>query len=318
MDPLSNVLSLLRVDSILSSRFEGAGAWAFGFPAYSHIKFGGVLAGAFYLWVEGDATPLRLQEGDFYLLTDGHPFFSASDPAMPTMDGPPFYRQTRAADGTVRVQGANPSDYPSVSLASGRFTFEDGSTELLLRHLPPVIHLRAAEIGSSALALLLRLLNDETNTPLPGSQVARSSLAALVLVHVLRSYLHVTRTQAGWLGALSHPKIGKALSLMHGQPQKRWTVERLATEIGMSRTAFANQFRRRVGSAPLAYLNHLRMTVARIALRDSDTSLAVIADRVGYLSDTAFSIAFKRATGISPGRFRTSHLQSLNSEASTT
>jgi AraC-like DNA-binding protein len=306
MDALSNVLSMLRVDSILSSRFEGTGAWAFSFPAYSHVKFGGVLAGEFYLWVPGSSVPLRLQEGDFYMLTDGQAFCSASDPNVAPVDGPSFYRAIRAADGVVRVCG-NGDGYPGVSLASGRFTFEDDVSEILLRHLPPVIHLRAADISTTALALLLALLNDETSDLLPGSQVARSSLAALVLVHVLRMFLKVNKPQTGWLGALSDAKIGSALSLMHGQPQQRWTLERLASEVGMSRTAFANHFRRQVGSAPLAYLNSWRMTLARTALRHSNASLAEIADAIGYLSDTAFSIAFKRATGVSPGRFRVKH-----------
>lgn len=316
MDALSNVLSMLRVDSILSSRFEGAGAWAFRFPAYTHVKFGGVLAGSFYLWVDGDSTPLRLQEGDFYMLTNGQPFYSASDPALPAMDGPPFYRSIRAADGVVRVRGEDPDGYPGVSLASGRFTFENDVTEILLRHLPPVIHLRAADIGTTALALLLALLKDETNDLMPGSQVARSSLAALVLVHVLRAYLRVNRTDTGWLGALSDPKIGSALALMHGCPRERWTLERLAIEVGMSRTAFAGHFRRRVGSAPLEYLNRWRMTLARTALRHSDASLAEIADDIGYLSDTAFSIAFKRAIGVSPGRFRQQSRKDFSPEAS--
>lgn len=307
MDALSNVLSMLRVDSILSSRFEGTGAWAFSFPAYTHVKFGGVLEGEFFLWVPGYSAPLRLREGDFYVLTDGQAFCSASDPSIPPVDGPPFYRSIRSADGVVRVRGDNPDDCPGVSLASGRFTFEGDVTEILLRHLPPVIHLRATDIGTTALALLLALLNDETSDMLPGSQVARSSLAALVLVHVLRSFLKVNKPQAGWLGALSDPKIGSALSLMHAQPQQRWTVDQLASEAGMSRTAFANHFRRQVGSTPLDYLNRWRMTLARNALRYSNASLAEIADTIGYLSDTAFSIAFKRATGLSPGRFRVKH-----------
>jgi AraC-like DNA-binding protein len=91
---------------------------------------------------------------------------------------------------------------------------------------------------------------------------------------------------------------------MHGQPQERWTLDGLAHAVNMSRTAFAAHFRRLVGSAPMDYLNRWRMAVARTALRSSDDSLADIAERIGYLSDTAFSIAFKRANGLSPGRFR--------------
>jgi AraC-like DNA-binding protein len=91
---------------------------------------------------------------------------------------------------------------------------------------------------------------------------------------------------------------------MHAEPAKRWTVESLASNVAMSRTAFANRFRDRVGEAPLEYLNRWRMTLARTALRNTEEPLVDIATKVGYLSDTAFSTAFKRSTGVSPGRYR--------------
>lgn len=295
---------MLRVGSALSSRFEGRGAWALRFPAYHHVKFGGVVSGAFHLWIEGDR-PVRLEQGDFYLLTNGQPFCSASDPVRAPADGPAIYRNIRSDDGVVRYEGDRDDTLSHVSLASGRFTFENDVTDLLLRHLPPLIHLRAADLGSHALSRILDLLAWETDDVLPGSQIVRSSLASLALVQVLRVYLATTPQPQGWLGALSDPKIGRALALMHAQPGERWTVERLAAAVAMSRTAFAAHFRRLVGSAPLEYLGAWRMTIARAALRHSETPLQEIATRVGYLSDTAFSIAFKRSTGRSPGRYRT-------------
>lgn len=303
MDALSEVLAMLRVSSALSSRFEGQGRWAFRFPAYQHIKFGGVLAGRFHLWLEGSSDVVTLEEGDFYMLTSGQPFCSASDPACSPVDGPSTYRAIRDADGVVRYRGLG-GEAAAVSLASGRFMFENDVSELLLRHLPPLIHLKASDRGTSSLTHLLALLKGETGQPMPGTDVARSSLAALVLVSALRAYLDSVPAPTGWLGALSDPRIGQALTLMHGQPGQRWTLDDLAHAVNMSRTAFATHFRRLVGSAPMDYLNRWRMAVARTALRHSDDSLAEIAERIGYLSDTAFSIAFKRVTGQSPGRFR--------------
>jgi AraC-like DNA-binding protein len=302
MDALSDVLSMLRVSSALSSRFEGQGAWAFRFPSYKHIKFGGVLSGRLYLWIDGDAAPLLFEEGDFYMLTDGRPFRTASDPALPPMDGPSSYDAARSKDGIVRYQGmASPEQ---VILAGGLFTFESDVTDILLRHLPPLIHLRSADYGSHPLARVLELLRWETRELQSGADVARSSLAALVLVHALRAYLEASQQPGGWLGALSDPKIGSALTMMHAQPGERWTIESLAHAVGMSRTAFATRFRAKVGNTPLEYLNQWRMTIARTALKHSAEPLTDIAARIGYLSDTAFSIAFKRWTGQSPGRFR--------------
>lgn len=125
-----------------------------------------------------------------------------------------------------------------------------------------------------------------------------------MLVHGLRAHLASHKKPKGWLAALADAKIGAALARMHGQPGERWTVESLARCAGMSRTAFTTRFRDLVGQPPLEYLGQWRMTIAKKALHHSDESLVEIASRIGYLSDTAFSIAFKRWTGQSPGRFR--------------
>lgn len=301
MDPLSDVLSTLRVSSVLSSRFEGRGDWALRFPAYRHIKFGGVLSGRLHLWIEGQA-PVVLEQGDFYLLTDGQPFCSASTLGLAPEDGVAVAHGKRDEDGVSRYSCEG--EGMPVSLASGRFTFDNDASDMLLRHLPPLMHLRGADIDSAPLTHVLHLLRLESDALHIGGVVARSGLAALALVHVLRAYLAASQQPAGWLGALSDPKIGKALSAMHDEPARRWTVESLASTVAMSRTAFATRFRDRVGEAPLEYLNHWRMTLARTALRESVAPLADIAARIGYLSDTAFSIAFKRSTGTSPGKYR--------------
>ena len=301
MDPLSDVLSMLKVTSLLSSRFEARGGWALRFPSYaSQIKFGGVLSGRLQIWIEGTRAPVALEEGDFFLLTNGQPFRTATDPTRAFEDGPATHRRHRGPDGVVRLG----DEGPLVSLVSGRFTFEGEVGDLLLRHLPPLIHLRADDPGCAPLASLLELLRLEVSDTRPGASVARTSLAAMVLVQTLRIFLNNTPQPEGWLGAMADARIGAALSRLHGDLAHRWTVESLATAAGMSRTAFAVRFKQLTGTTPLDYLSAWRMTVARGALRASDEAIAGIAERVGYLSDTAFSAAFKRQTGQSPGRFR--------------
>lgn len=307
MDPLSDVLSMLQVSSTLSSRFEAHGRWAFRFPAYhSHIKLGSVLAGRLQLQLKG-MPPVQLDQGDFYLLTNGQPFSSASVPPGAEQDAALAYRDHRGPDGVVRY--GDPKAGAAVMLASGRFAFKGEVGELLLRHLPPFIHLRTADPGTKPLAGLLELLRWETGAARPGATIAQANLAALVLVQALRVYLQTTPQPQGWLGAMGDVRIGAALSVLHGDLAAPWTVERLATAAGMSRTAFAVRFKQLTGSTPLDYLVRWRMTVARHALRHGDDSVACIAERVGYQSDTAFSAAFKRATGHSPGRFRSNDKQ---------
>ena len=300
-DPLSDVLSTLRVRSTLSSRFEGRGSWALRFPAYEHIKFGGVLAGRVHLWIDGeDADRASLAAGDFYLLTNGRPFCSASDLGAVVQEGVPAVRSHRGADGIVRYGSTG----ELASIASGQFAFDNEAAALLLRHLPPLIAFRASAPGSRPLAGLLDLLAFETGESRPGAAIAKANLAVLVLVQALRAYLDSVPHPEGWLGAVADARIGAALSSLHADLAHRWTVAALAAEAGMSRAAFAVRFKALVGATPLDYLGRWRLVVARTALHDGDDSVAAIAERVGYRSETAFSLAFKRMTGQSPRRFR--------------
>ncbi len=110
--------------------------------------------------------------------------------------------------------------------------------------------------------------------------------------------------RAGWLGAVRDPQVGRALALMHGEPQRAWAVESLAAEVACSRATFARRFRELVGEPPLVYLTRLRMDVAARLLRESEASLAEIAGRVGYASEFAFNRTFHRVRGVPPGRYR--------------
>jgi AraC-like DNA-binding protein len=261
--------------------------------------------------MDGETERHLMEEGDFYLLTAGQPFCSASDQAVTPLDGPQTYRSIRGPDGVVRFDG--PGSTAPVSLASGRFEFGNDLAALLLGHLPPLIHLPAAELGAHSLSHVLALLRAETDRDMPGSDVVKGSLATLVLVQALRAYLATNTAPAGWLGALSDTRIGTALSMMHASPAERWTIDTLAAAVGMSRTAFAQRFRERVGVPPLEYLQAWRMSLAMTALSESNEPLVRIAERIGYLSDTAFNIAFKRSTGVSPGRYRLAKRDSVAS-----
>jgi len=166
------------------------------------------------------------------------------------------------------------------------------------------VHLRASDPATRALAGLLDLLAWEMGEARPGAFVAKESLATLVLVQALRIHLASAPQPEGWLRAMGDRRIAAALSALHADVPRRWTVESLAAVAGMSRTAFATRFKELLGAAPLEYLTGWRMTLARRSLQQGSAPLADIAEQVGYLSETAFSAAFRRAHGESPGRFR--------------
>jgi AraC-like DNA-binding protein len=127
-----------------------------------------------------------------------------------------------------------------------------------------------------------------------------------MFVQILRAHLAASGTlAAGWLGALGDPRIAPALRLMHSDPSRSWHLEELAKAAAMSRTTFAVHFRRVAGVAPLTYLTEWRMRLAERALREENAPVAVLAQSLGYTSESAFSNAFKRVTGKPPKRYRT-------------
>ena len=300
MDPLSDVFSLLKIKSVLSARFEAADPWALRFPAYRHIKFGGVIKGARWVWIEGVTTPAKLEEGDFFLLTDGLPYCFASDPSVELQDGEQVFARHLGADGIVRYgQG----EMRAISVG-GQFEFDGDMSGLLLNFLPPLVIVSAKSPEARSLRAALELFKAETESVRPGAAAMAGSVANIVLVNILRSHLAANPRSAGWLGALSDPRIGSALRMVHEEIARRWKVEELASKVGMSRTAFIERFKDLVGLPPLEYLIRWRMTIARDALKTGNDNLSSVAAAVGYASETTFSTTFKKMFGQSPRRYR--------------
>jgi AraC-like DNA-binding protein len=184
------------------------------------------------------------------------------------------------------------------------------SSEFLLtpvfRTLPPLLVDRAEDdqvstLIKSTVSQILAM----TETAAPGSELMLGRLMELLFVEVLRRY--ATRLPAsarGWFAALNDPIVGRALQFVHGDPARRWTVEELAREAGSSRTVLAERFHAVLGQAPIEYITCWRMQLAAERIRNGGGSLAAIAADVGYDSEAAFNRAFKRVTGVTPGRWR--------------
>lgn len=300
MDPLSDVFSLLKVKSVLSARFEAAEPWALRFAAYRHIKFVGVIKGDRWVWIEGVTEPAKMKAGDFCLLTDGSPYCFASHPGVPPHDGEQVLANNLGVDGIVRYgQG----EMRSMSVG-GLFEFDGDMSGVLLNLLPPLVLVSADSPDARSLSVALELIRAETESVRPGAAAMAGSVANIVLVNILRAHLAASPRSAGWLGALSDPRIGAALRMVHGEIARRWKVEELASKVGMSRTAFIERFKDLVGLPPVEYLIRWRMTIARDALKTGNDNLSNIAAAVGYASETTFSSTFKRMFGQSPSRYR--------------
>ncbi|MDQ0395600.1 AraC family transcriptional regulator [Labrys monachus] len=302
IDPLSDFLARLQSESVFPVQMEARGRWGLRYPAFRHMKFGGIIKGERWFWAEG-VEPQCLRAGDFYLLTDGRPYCMASDPDAPLAEATAAFASYRPSDGNL-IYGEGKTS--SVAVA-GRFTFADDDMAAMLRVLPPLIHVPAQDVAATPLPLLMTLIKAETGAMNQGGRVAASSLANLVLVHILRAWLAMGKRSASWLAATSDRQIGAALSVMHERVGHDWSLDLLARHVGMSRSLFAKRFAEAVGVPPMTYLLGWRMTIARTALRNGERNITALAERLGYGSPTAFRIAFRREVGESPGRYRIGH-----------
>ncbi|MCJ2097146.1 AraC family transcriptional regulator [Methylobacterium sp. J-072] len=296
MDPLSDVLSLLRPRSAFSAGLDAGGDWAIRFPAHDGIKFNAVTRGACWVAVEGEAEPIRIAAGDCFLLTRGRPFRLATDLALPAIESATIYDQ--AVDTVATCNGGG-----DFFLVGGRFFFAGDAAGLLFDALPAIVPIRDASNQAAILRWALDQLAVELRQGAPGGALMADHLAQIMLLQVLRLWL-VSERPTGWLGALADPRLARALTALHTEPARRWTLAELAACAGMSRTIFAARFRAVVGQTPLAYLAGWRMQRAADRLRRSDTSVAEIAYSVGYESETAFRTAFRRRMLCTPMQYR--------------
>lgn len=300
-DVMSDVLQTMRFTTLFFGRFELGAPWALQVPQKPTSSFYVVARGDLRLSVEGLEQPLYLSTGDVVLVPRGsrHALDDGSRRAPAPRDFIPGER-LRAPFPVPRLGGAG----PVTALVSGCFSFSAGAGHPLLGAFPPAIHLPAQDPRATpALAATVQLIVTESTLPGPGSAIVLGRLADVLLVCSLRMQTGPGGPGQG-LRALSDPAVGAALRLMHQRPADPWTVERLASSVGMSRSAFAVRFHELVGETPLRYLAGWRMAKASLWLRETSDSLPRIAERAGYESPAAFSKAFKQWRGVGPAEYR--------------
>ena len=188
----------------------------------------------------------------------------------------------------------------------GAFTFENQIGNPILPLLPDLIHVPQEQIqGAVWLEPMLRLLAHEAQNPREGSGSIIGHLTGIIFVQAVRAWMESQpQGRGGWLGALRDKQISSALNLMHQKPSTPWTIAKLASEVGMSRSPFATKFTKLVGEPPLAYLTKWRMNLAAAYLRDDQFNVREIAERVGYESQASFTNAFKRNFSLSPREYK--------------
>lgn len=292
-DPLSEVITLLRPRTVFSKIISGAGPWGVRYSAFEKPSFCTVLEGSCLLMVEGQSS-VTLTAGDFVLMPATPGFtLCGFEPVTPQKIAPKM--MTSPAD---EIRHGRPDGKPEVRMLGGHFLFDAPDASLLVALLPVLLHVRGVE----RLSVLVQLVRDECLEQRPGREHVLARLVEILLVEALRSTAN-ENAPVGLLRGLADIKLAAAMRLLHSDPARGWTVEELAKQAALSRSAFFERFTRAVGQPPMEYLLVWRMALAKALLRSGGVPVAIVAERVGYGSASAFSTAFSRHVGQSPGRY---------------
>jgi AraC-like DNA-binding protein len=314
MDALSEVLQAIRLDGALYLDAEFTAPWCveaqFGLhtaasrlPRSEHIAF-------FHVLIDGTCRArlieggdvLDLKPGDILMFPHDHPHLMGSDVSLP-----PAARSEvvdKRGGGMYRIEYGGGG--AMTRFVCGYLACDPRVCRPLFSALPRML---SVSIGEDAAWLLqmLRVGVQESLSQGPGARSLLAKLAELMFVEAIRRFAaSQSADQRGWLAGLRDRHVGRALALLHGKPAHPWTVDGLAREVALSRSAFAERFVELIGEPPMQYLTRWRLALSAQRLRTGNDTIARVAERAGYESEAAFNRAFKREFGMPPSAWRKS------------
>jgi AraC-like DNA-binding protein len=302
MDALTDILNSMRMRGGVFFRCEFSAPWGMDIGQTPVAEFHVIVRGHCWLKMAGEAEPIHLQGGDLLVFPHGH--------AHELLDSPSTISSTaQEIVGSKKIEHYGPVIFGKggtpATVLCGYFQFDDHTQHPLLDALPAYIHIHGTDVTEfSWLQSTINFIGYETRSERPGNEAVVNRLVEVLFIQIIRAYTAQSATQTGILGAIADSKIGLAINAMHQHSEQTWTVAKLAKVAGMSRSAFAMRFHELAGQTPIQYLTFWRMSKAKEMLCSYATNMAVIAELTGYKSEAAFSKAFKKSSGYSPGAFR--------------
>jgi len=314
MDVLSEVLQQVRLTGAILFRAELSAPWCIAarpetaiaeliVPRAMHlISFHVVLDGC--LWARLGSAPAQcVRQGEVLIVPHGHAYTIGDAPQGEPVPGAEIFGDTPLSQLRSFAWGGGGAP---TRVMCGYLGCERTAFAPLFAALPPLfkVRLQGSAVAPS-LDPLLAYTEQEILSPRPGAEGLRLRMAELMFVEALRRYMEsLPEVESGWLAGLRDPLVGRALALLHGAPQRPWTVDELARDLATSRSRLAERFKQTVGEPPMQYLSRWRILLAARRLRECRDSVAMVAESVGYDSPAAFQRSFKRCMGTTPARWR--------------
>jgi AraC-like DNA-binding protein len=297
-DALSLVLDGFRLRGSVSAQVAARSPWGFSVAAHSEFGLLVITRGRVSFDMAGvDDGQLELATGDVVAMPSGDAFTVRDRPDSPVV---PITEAVPCSEMRLAMPGAQTEFIILRCVLSG------GCSNPLRAGLPRLIHLSGSDATATRwLEPTVRLLALEAAAPATGQTTVLDRLAEVILVHLIRAWLDGQSSECGgWLRALSDPQLGRALAAFHAAPGRAWTIESLAAEAVMSRSAFAARFKALTHETPLEYVTAWRMRRAMTMIETGEQPLKSIVASLGYASEAAFRTAFKRHAGQTPGAYR--------------
>jgi AraC-like DNA-binding protein len=319
VDVLSDVLRSVRLTGAIYFDIHARAPWVAETPPVASIctnvmpEFEHVIS--FHIMLEGwcwaqladlSAPPIRLEHGDAVIFAAGDAHFMGSEPqkrSKPDMEL--YYRPTdRPLPFVLKELGG---DGEKARFVCGYLGCDAYPFNPILSALPRIMHVKRSSVGGTLTRDLINVALNETEHPSAGGETFLSKLSELMFLQAIRQHIESLPEDArGILSGLRDRHVSAALALMHGRPSHDWTLDSLAREVGLSRSAFAERFVHCMGVPAMQYLGNWRLQLAARALERQGVSIAQAAADVGYESEAAFNRAFKRLVGVPPGTWRRS------------
>lgn len=313
-DPLSDVLHAVRLQGAVFFHIEACAPWVAEapracriaqqtMPGSQHvIEWHAVIRGACFGGIVGERQH-RLEAGDVVVFPHGDAHTMSSAPGMRAEPRLDVYH--RGPDEQLPFRLKHGVGTPEVQILCGFLGCDVRPFNPLLPTLPRMLRARDPGGRDGPLAHLVQLALAESEHKGLGGETMLARLSELMFVEVIRRHLETLPPgRHGWLAGLRDEFVGKALALLHADPARPWTLELLAREVGLSRSALAERFTRHAGEPPMQYLAQWRMQVATRLLERGEDGVAGVAAAVGYGSEAAFSRAFKKLVGVPPATWR--------------
>jgi AraC-like DNA-binding protein len=310
---LGETLQSLRMSGALYCQSELSAPWGLALPPLSDcLMFHIVTAGQCGIQIDGIEHQV-LHEGDLVVVPHGHGHLLSSGRGLAAarLFDLPRHRVSERYESLRHGGGGD-----ETHLLCGVVRVGEPAARHLVNQLPTMLIVRSTASQQSQWMLeTVRLLRTEARDLRPGAETIITRLGDVVVLQAIRSWIETEPSaRTGFLGALQDEQIGRAVSAIHRHPERRWTVASLAAVAAMSRSAFAARFARLLGESPMGYVARSRMQAALTRLADRVSSPSAIAGEFGYQSEAAFSRAFKRVTGRTPGQARREASSSISTQ----